>query len=148
MKRLVLGFIATLLAGPALAFPTLSDCGWQSSAQYLVEPWSENSATFSNGLTRIALIETVEPAAGSYGLLILSPPFSEMGERQCQVLHGFSGLSLEGMRSAYDPSIGLQLTLTGMVYRESKGEFASAQVDIIINQATGAIDHFITPYFN
>lgn len=148
MKHLFLSIWVGLLASTAAAFPVISDCEWQASARYLVEPWDEYSATFSNGATRIAIVETTEPATGSYGLLILSPPYSEMGERQCQQIFGFSALSLEGMSSAYDPSIGLQLSLTGMVYLESEGEFASAQVDIVINQETGAIDHYITPYFN
>ncbi len=51
------------------------------------------------------------------------------------VLHGFSGLSLEGMASGYSPSIGLQISLTG-------------QVDLVINQGTGDVDHFITPYID
>ncbi|MDG1739421.1 MAG: hypothetical protein P8L68_09235 [Paracoccaceae bacterium] len=148
MNKLVLGLIAASWATPILASPTLSECGWQASAQYLVEPWSENTATFSNGATRIAMIETVEPAAGSYGLLILSPPLNDFGERQCRVIHGFANLSLEGMTSAYDPAIGLQISVTAQVFLESEGEFASAKVDIVINQSSGEISYDVSPYFN
>jgi len=148
MKRQIAALFVATLAGPAVGFPTLSDCAWQASAQYLAEPWGVNTATFGNGATRIAVIDTTEPTAGSYGLVILSPPYNDFGERQCMQLFGFSALSLDGMTSAYDPSIGIQMSLTGQVYLEEEAEFASAQVDIIIDQATGAIDHFITPYFN
>ena len=148
MRVLLTGLAITLSAGPAAAWPELSECGWQASASYVAEPWTDNTISFGNGATRIALIDTGEPAAGAYGLLILSPPVSEYGDRQCRVLHGFSGLSLEGLASGYDPSIGLQLSLTGQVYLEDEGQFASAQVDLIINQGTGDIDHFITPYID
>ena len=143
---LILGM--ALSAAPAFAWPELSDCDWRATTSYIAEPWHENSVSFGNGSTRVALIDTVEPAASAYGLLILSPPYSEMGERQCRVLHGFSAISMEGLSSDYDPSIGLQLTMTGQVYLEDEGQFASAQVDLVINQGTGEIDHFITPYID
>ena len=148
MRRILLGLGLALSAAPAYAWPELSECDWRSSGSYIAEPWHENSVIFGNGSTRVALIDTVEPAAAAFGLLILSPPYSEMGERQCRVLHGFSALSMEGISSAYDPSIGLQLSLTGQVYLEDEGQFASAEVDIVINQGTGDIDHFITPYID
>lgn len=148
MRQFALACVMTLCAAPVAAFPTLSDCNtWQAQPQHLAEPWFENSVTFSNGQTRLALIDTVEPAAGAWGLMILSPPYDTFGIRQCRILHGFSGLTLEGLEAAYDPSVGLQITLTGNVYLEYEGEFANAQVDLRINQDTGDIEHFITPYF-
>lgn len=147
MKKFLIACALATTATQAAAFPTLSDCGgWQAQPQHLAEPWFENTVTFSDGQTRLALIDTVEPASGAWGLLILSPPYDDYGIRQCRLLHGFSGLSM-GSLSAYDPSIGLQITLIGSLYLEDQGEFANAQVDLTIYQATGDIDHFITPYF-
>lgn len=146
MKKLFFGLF--LLASPAAAEVTLTECSdWRANAAYIAEPWLENTVTFGNGATRIAVIDTVEPAAAAYNLLILSPPYGETGERQCKLLTGFSGLSLEGMQSGYDPSIGIHLTLTANVFLDYEGEFANAQVDVRINQDSGDIEHFVTPYF-
>lgn len=137
-----------LLATPVLADPVLKDCNdWRASAQYIAEPWNEMTASFGNGATRIAVVDTVEPAQAAYNLLILSPPFGQTGERQCRLLTGFSGLSLEGMEAGYDPSIGIYLTLTSHLFLDDMQEFASAQLDVRINQETGDIDYFIAPYF-
>lgn len=146
MKKLIAALM--LLGSPLSAEVILTDCSdWRANAAYIAEPWFENTVTFGNGTTRIAVVDTVEPAAAAYNLLILSPPYGETGERQCRLLTGFSGLSLEGMQSGYDPSIGIYLTLTARVYLDYEGEFANAQVDVRINQATGDIEHFVTPYF-
>ena len=146
MKKLLTALMA--FGTPAAAEITLTDCGdWRANAAYIAEPWFENTVTFGDGITRVAVLDTVEPAASSRNLLILSPPYSETGERQCRLLTGFSGLSLEGMDAGYDPSIGIYLTLTAQVYLEYEDEFASAQVDLRINQATGDIEHYVTPYF-
>jgi len=137
-----------LFASPVLAEPVLTDCNdWRASAEYVAEPWDEMTATFGNGATRIAIMDSVEPANAAYNLLILSPPFAPTGERQCRLLTGFSGLSLEGMEAGYDPSIGLYLTLTSQLFLDDISEFASAQLDLRINQETGDIDYFIAPYF-
>ena len=148
MRNVIFASVVTLACGPAIGEPALSDCDWRASAEYITEPWGENSLTFGNGATRIALIDTVEPAAGSVGLLILSPPLGETYERQCKLLDGFSALSLEGLETSYDPAFGLQLELTAQVFLEGESEFASAKVDILINQSTGDIEFSVMPYFN
>jgi len=89
MKRQLAALFVATLAGPAVGFPTLSDCAWQASAQYLAEPWGENTATFGNGATRIAVIDTTEPAAGSFGLVILSPPYMILANASACSSSGF-----------------------------------------------------------
>ena len=147
MRRIAATLLATLTALPVFADQLLYECGYHSSAEYISEPWYENTATFANGEVRLAVLDHVEPVSEARALLILSPPYGETGERQCRVLKGFSGLSLEGMTATYDASVGLQITLTAQVYLEDTAEFASAQVDITLNQSTGDINHYVTPYF-
>ncbi len=147
MKKIIAIAFAALAAAPLSADQLLYECGFHSSAEYISEPWYENTATFANGEVRLAVLDHVEPVSEARALLILSPPYGETGERQCRVLKGFSGLSLEGMTAAYEPTVGLQITLTAQVYLEDNAKFASAQVDITLNQSTGDIYHFVTPYF-
>ncbi len=56
-------FLALCLAAPVAA-QTVGDCDtWQTSARNLAEPWEANSRTFANGDIRVALLDTIEPAA-------------------------------------------------------------------------------------
>ena len=83
------------LATPAAAQEAVP-CDWAARADGIVEPWEDNTATFANGAVRLALIDTVEPAAGAFHLLILSPPLGELGERQCRTL-GIGGMGFAGL---------------------------------------------------
>ncbi|CAN0606350.1 unnamed protein product, partial [Ectocarpus sp. 12 AP-2014] len=93
MIRIAATALATLalssgtFVSPSLA-QSVGDCDWRASAQALVEPWDapENTRTFANGDVRLAIIDTIEPAAGAFHLIILSPPYDEVGGRQCQVV--------------------------------------------------------------
>ena len=109
-----------LTAFPALA-QEIFDCDWRASARNIAEPWADNTRTFSNGKTRLTLIDTVEPAAGSYSLMILSPPHDVLGSPQCKLIGrggglGYSGLVFEQLEAAYDPARGLIFTLPAMIY--------------------------------
>ena len=126
---------------------TVQPCDWQASAASLVEPWEDNTRTFSNGQTRLALLDTIEPAAGAFYLLILSPPYAELGERQCRVVGlngaGFSGLSFEQMQAGYDPAQGLEFLLPAQIF---DGEsFADHMLRVTLNQNTGQITTQLRP---
>ena len=115
MIRTTLSALALLALALPVAAQTVEECDWRAAAQALIEPWEENTRTFANGDVRLALTDVIEPAAGAFHLVILSPPFDELGGRQCRVVSavgstGFAGLTLVGMTSAYDPSIGLTFT--------------------------------------
>lgn len=151
MIRIAAAALATLalssgtFVSPSLA-QSVGDCDWRASAQALVEPWDapENTRTFANGDVRLAIIDTIEPAAGAFHLIILSPPYYEVGGRQCQVVSanssvGFTGLTLDGMTSAYDPAIGLTFTLEAGAYDPNTGGTLPRTLTITLNQATGAI---------
>lgn len=133
------GFAASGMACAQVAQP----CDWRASAENLAEPWDRNSRTFANGAIRIAVLDTAEPAAAAFYLLILSPPADELGLRQCRVLSrteqtGFGGLSLDGAVAGYDPARGLTVALPAVNYGDD-GLPLPATLRVMINQATGLI---------
>ena len=129
------------MAWPAYA-QDIVECSWQSSAANLVEPWENYTQTFSNGKTRIALIDTLEPAAGAVWLLILSPPYNELGDRQCRLVGhggmGFMDLDFAALATSYDPARGLIFVLPGKVYGDGVNNW-DIMVALTLNQATGEI---------
>ncbi len=141
----ILAFGLALAANGAVA-QEVSECDWRASAWNIVEPWEANTRTFSNGKTRLAMLDTVEPAAGAFHVLILSPPYGELGERQCKVISatggiGFYGLDFAGLQAQYDPSIGLGFAIPGQMYEpESMSGSVPMYLMFTLNQATGQID--------
>jgi len=141
MKTTILALSALMAAGQAAA-QTAVACDWRARASALAEPWSENTATFANGKVRLALLDTGEPVSGAYHILILSPPYGELGDRQCRALSlgkeiGFAGLDFSTLESAYDPATGLIFTMDAKRY--DGGAFLPARLRFTLNQATGQI---------
>ena len=123
--------LAVLLAGLA-ALPAVAgdvhECDFAAHAANIAEPWETNTRTFANGAVRIAVLDTTEPAAAAFHLLILSPPYAELGLRQCRVVsfdeaYGYGSLTLAGMAAGYDPAIGLTLELPITVYNPETALF-------------------------
>ncbi|WP_233517022.1 hypothetical protein [Pseudotabrizicola alkalilacus] len=133
----------SLMLALPVAAQDVAECDWRAAAQAIAEPWAANTATFANGAVRLAVMDVLEPAAGAYHLLILSPPRSELGERQCRVMSadgsfGFAGLSVVGATASYDPATGLTVSLPAK--RWSEGDvFTDTRLLVTINQASGAI---------
>ncbi|MBV7394399.1 hypothetical protein [Mameliella sediminis] len=147
MTRLLCALPFALLPAMTMAQDnsvTVLDCDWQASAAAIVEPWEENSRTFSNGKTRLALLDTVEPAAAWAWMLVLSPPYSELGDRQCKVIgvdgSGFSGMDFAALTASYDPATGLTFTVPVRAYNSEIADFDPFTLRFTLNQATGAID--------
>ena len=116
----------------------------RSNAWNIAEPWESNSRLFAKGAVRLALIDTIEPAAAAFHLLILSPPYDEVGGRQCRVVSldgatGFAGLDLASASAAYDPAKGLTFALPAQRYLPDTADFAAATLHVTLNQSTGAI---------
>lgn len=123
---------------------SVSDCDWQASAAALVEPWEDHTTTFANGDVRLAMLDTIEPAVGAFHLLILSPPYDELGIRQCKTVGlsdntGFSGIMWEALASGYDPEIGLIFEVPVSKYDPETGGFPTSLLSVSLNQATGKI---------
>ena len=136
-----------LLALPLLMLPSLGaaqeyvvsvmDCDWQASAWNIVEPWEANTRTFSEGKTRLAMLDTVEPAAGWAYVLVLSPPYSELGDRQCKVIGlngmGFAGMDFQSLTASYNPATGLRFVLPVDVDDFDTGMPAPATLGFTLN---------------
>jgi hypothetical protein len=101
------------------------------------------TARFANGAIRLAVLDVVEPAAGAFHLLVLSPPYDELGSRQCRVVSleqslGFAGLSLGGAQAGYDPATGLSVQMNAVRWAGSD-QYFNTILTVTINQATGVI---------
>lgn len=134
-------FLGLFLATP-LAAQQVQDCDWIARADAIVEPWEDHTTTFANGNVRLALMDVTEPAAGSYHILILSPPYDEIGNRQCKTLGaseniGFSGVDWSSLDAGYDPAVGLTFGVDGRIFDGS--DFVPGWLRFTLNQATGAI---------
>ena len=142
MKFLISTFL--IMTGGVLHAQSISDCDWKANAQGLVEPWNANTRTFANGDVRLALVDTIEPAAGAFHILIFSPPENELGERQCKAVGiddsvGFSGVDFQNLVAAYDPAKGLIFDFPVNVFDAETGGFPAKMLNISLNLATGHI---------
>jgi hypothetical protein len=138
--RLCLAALALAL-GPlpaAAQAVSVSECDWRARADALVEPWQAHSRTFSEGRVRLAMLDTIEPAQGWAHLLVLSPPYDELGGRQCRVIGGFAGLDWESLTASYDPARGLLFALEVAV-ADPGGTPRARVLHVTLNQASGAI---------
>lgn len=137
--------LCALAALPAAA-QAVGDCDWRAAARNLPEPWDATAVTrtFANGEVRLAILDTIEPAAGALYLMILSPPYDELDSRQCRIVGassgmGFGGMTLDGMEAAYDPARGLVFAVPVHVFQAESGEFEEGILDLTLNQSTGEI---------
>lgn len=150
-------FKLTICAATALSLPVLASaqaitaCDWIGTAANIVEPWEVNSRTFANGDIRVAWVDTGgEPVCCSSHLMILSPSgdgSDEPSYRQCVVASagpgmGFYSIDVPGIRARYDPAKGLSLSVPiGHWHEAIEGGVGPIpdQMEILINQATGAV---------
>lgn len=141
--------LAVCLSATALqvAAAEVHDCsGYETRADAIPEPWESHTRTFANGAVRIAVLDTIEPAAAAFHLLVLSPPFDEVGGRQCRVVSfdagaslGYSSLSLKGLVAGYDPALGLTIEVPVTVFNPVSGLFDPGSLFVTINQSTGEV---------
>ncbi|SMX39802.1 hypothetical protein [Octadecabacter ascidiaceicola] len=141
--RLVSLIAATFLASP-LAAQTAFPCNWQARADNIVEPWEDNIATFANGAVRVALLDTIEPAAAAYYLLVLHPPLDEMAGRSCTTVGlddglGYAGMFFSELDASYDPATGLTLQIPAVIYLPEQSFQNAVLLSIAINQSTGDV---------
>lgn len=145
-KAVVFGALAGL-AGPVAAQEVLDCDGWQANVRNVAEPWEQNSATFANGAIRVAMLDTVEPAAGAFYLLVIHPPYDELGSPMCGIVGadgmGFSDMDFGALQAGYDPASGLTLRVGAQRYAPATGGFDRATLAVTVNQATGDL----TPRF-
>ncbi|MBT2131397.1 hypothetical protein [Aliiroseovarius lamellibrachiae] len=136
--------VAALALTPHAWAQSVGECDWRSSAANLVEPWDEASKSFANGAVRLALLDLIEPAAAAYHLLLLSPPYGVVGDRQCRRISlspsfGFMGVKLENITATYDPGKGLTLSLPAARYNPDSSEGDWSLLHITVNQSSGDV---------
>lgn len=144
MCKLVLA--AVLVLAPIAAWAdTVEPCrDNRSNAWNLAEPWEVNTRLFAEGKVRLAVIDTIEPAAAAFHLLVLSPPYDELGGRQCRVISfdgqsGFAGMDLAGLVAGYSPAVGLTFEIPVKVFAPETAESVPALLRVTLDQATGEI---------
>ena len=137
---------ALLIAPPASADVAASDCDWLRDMRVIMEPWEQHTRTFYRGQVRVSLGDSVEPAWGSFHVLILLPdPEDELGGRKCVAINqgngmGFSKVDWEGLQADYDPATGLSLTFRYAVYDpDTTGHSAWRRARVLLNLARGQV---------
>lgn len=137
-------FLAVVAPSSASFAQVAQPCDWQTRADNIVEPWEQNTATFAEGAVRLALLDTAEPAAAAFYLLILHPPYDELGLRTCTTVGldenlGYAGMDFEAMEAEYDPALGLKFTLPARIYLPEQSFQNGTQLQITVNQSTGDV---------
>lgn len=145
MTRLCLATLLSLMPlGLSAQGITITDCDWQARADNIPEPWEAHTRTFSNGQTRLAMLDTIEPAAGWAWLMVISPPEQEWGGRQCKVIGldgaGFGGMDFSTLTADYDPAQGLLFSIGIEWYDGPSAQFYPANLWFSLNQSTGEIN--------
>lgn len=136
--------LALCLTTPAFAQEIGTCEDYRSSIFALAEPWEDSTRVFANGDVRLAIADTIEPAAAAFHLIILSPPYDEVGGRQCVLISGdggsgFGGLTLADAEADYDAATGLTFRLNATRWLPDTDSFVDAILTVTLNQATGAV---------
>ena len=131
------------------AFPaeavTVQPCTELASVLSIAEPWEANTRTFANGEIRVVVLDTIEPAAAAFHLVILHPPRDELGGPMCSMVSasdgmGFGGMDLRPVVASYDPARGLTVALPISQYDPEAADFYTDKLlSVTINQATGQV---------
>ncbi len=145
IQRLSLLALVLLPLGtlPAAAV-TVSVCNEMADVRAVAEPWEANTKTFAKGDIRLVVLDTVEPAAGAFHLVILHPPRDELGSPMCSMVSaaegiGFSDMGLAPATAGYDPARGLVVTLPVALYNADTTGFDRATLSVTINQSSGQV---------
>ncbi len=126
----------------ASAAPIVQPCDGMARADAIVEPWTENTKTYSREAVRLAMLNLVAPAVGPFHILILSPPLNEQGQRQCRTVGltkqvGFAEIDFQDITVDYNAANGL--TFKTRVKFFNGTEFLPARLRFTLNQQSGAI---------
>ena len=129
----------------AAAAQTYSPCDdYRSSAFALAEPWEDNTMTLADGAVRLAILDTGEPAAGSFFLMVIAPSTDEMEGQLCTLISldesmGFASLTLEGSAIAGDLTSGLVVTLPATRWLPDTDTYTPAKLTITRDASTAAL---------
>lgn len=143
--RPILLSLALLLSSPVTA-QVVGECNPAlAQADSIVEPWEDNTLTVSAGEVRLAVLDAIEPGAVPYHLLILTPPYGELGARMCWLVSqgaggiGFSSLTLAGRSVATDAIGRVTLVLQAGTFNDITGVSDPATLSLTIDPSTGVV---------
>lgn len=141
-----LAVIFAVFAAP-LAAQEVYPCDDRAWADAIVEPWETHTRTFANGDVRVAVLDAIEPALGSYYFLVLSPPYDDTG-RQCQMVGfhggvGFTNIRFDTLTVEYVPSRGLEMQLLVRIAEPAYDFTNAANLWVTLNQSSGEITTFM-----
>ena len=139
----LLAALVAVVAAPAVA-QSVSDCDWRTDMRFIAEPWEANTRTFAGGAVRLVVIDTYEPAAAPFQIVVISPPYAEEGWPQCRAIGAFAGVDFGALRAAYDPAEGLSFELPVEEWVEDTVT-RPGRLWFTLNQATGQIEAFAGP---
>ena len=139
----------TLFACGALApigamAASIGECGtYTSDIRSIVEPWQDFTRTFANGTVRVVLIDTAEPAAAAFHLVVLHPPADEMDGWGCSVVsdddgRGFNGINFPALEAAEDPA-GVTLVMPAGSYSGETDTTRPLSLTVTVNLAAGTV---------
>lgn len=142
MRGLV-ALCATLCFGTAAhAEPAVGDCqGWQANAANV--DWSQPSPTFAEGAVRLVALDTEEPAAAAFHVMVLMPGDAEFGQLCYLVSNdlegsGFAALDLARAVTSYSPATGLSVTMpVGVI--AANGDVENIPMLLIIDQSAPSV---------
>lgn len=150
MTRLASHATAALVASLLSAFPagaaevSVTPCAEGPRADQIAEPWEDNIATYAEGKVRVAAIDTIEPAAVPFHVMILTPPLDEVGGRLCRMVSqspgaGFFGLDFTRREAKYVQGRGLVITVPVTEYDTVTEDGVAALLTIDVDQSTGKV---------
>ncbi len=137
--------LCALIAQPLQAgAQTVSPCDGESlDPAMIVEPWEDQIASYGDGGIRVVLLDSYEPAAVPFRLMVLAPPADESGARRCHMISdgasGFSAVDFAARTSSYDPAKGLTLRFPVSTYDQALAAPRPGHLSVTINQASGEI---------
>jgi len=129
---------ALVLFAPPASAQSVEACGWRTDMRFIAEPWEDNTRTFANGAVRLVRIDTWEPAAMPFQIVVISPPYGEMGWPQCRAIGAFAGVDFAALDARYDPADGLRFTVPVDQWIEDTVT-RPRLLRFTLNQSTGAV---------
>ena len=99
-----------------------------------------DAQSFANGDVRLHFMDTIEPAAAAFNLVVIHPPYAEdFPVPMCHVIGPFAGLDWDGLEAGYDPAVGLVFDFTAQVYNPETALLDRIDAQVTVNQASGLV---------
>lgn len=123
----------------------VSICDAALQMDKIAAPEDLNIRHYANGNVLVAVVDDGRAdAAQALSVLVVSPPLDAHGQRQCRLISatqgaGYAALILDKAAAAYDPSIGLTISLPGVFMPSPNSLGDKIDLAVTINQATGMI---------